>query len=71
MTAFAFQVSASSYSQSITFSGKNVKLESVFQAVEKQTGYVFFYDAKELKNARPVTISATNEPTSGFSCRNA
>lgn len=38
------QVNARGYSQGISFSGKNVSLESVFAAIEKQTGNVFFYD---------------------------
>ncbi|HVI43931.1 MAG TPA: SusC/RagA family TonB-linked outer membrane protein [Chitinophaga sp.] len=38
------EVNARGYSQGISFSGRNVTLETVFGAIEKQTGYVFFYD---------------------------
>jgi TonB-linked SusC/RagA family outer membrane protein len=38
------QVSAKGYSQKINLDVHNVPLEKVFQIIEKQTGYVFFYD---------------------------
>ena len=60
------QVSARTYSQTVSFSGKNVPLEKVFASVEKQTGYVFFFDEAILKDARPVTIKAENYPLQLF-----
>lgn len=54
------QVTAHVHSQTISFSGKNVPLEKVFSVVEKQTGYVFFYDEAILKDAKPVSITAEN-----------
>ncbi|MDO6434762.1 SusC/RagA family TonB-linked outer membrane protein [Flavitalea sp. BT771] len=54
------QVSARVHSQTVSFSGRNVPLEKIFAAVEKQTGYVFFFDEAILKDARPVTIRAEN-----------
>jgi len=54
------QVSARVHAQTVSFSGNNVPLEKVFAAVEKQTGYVFFFDEAILKDARPVTIRAEN-----------
>src|SRR5687768_17301723 len=53
--AFVLQVSAKTYSQNITFSGKEVTLESIFQAVERQTGFVFFYDYQQIRDGLPVT----------------
>ncbi len=48
----AFILSSSKrYSQTINFSGKNVQLTKVFSAIKSQTGYVFFYDAAELREA--------------------
>ena len=58
------QVSAKSYSQSVTYSGKNVALSEVFRAIEKQTNYVFFYDDAELAKSKPVTIACKNEAIS-------
>ncbi|TCC88979.1 SusC/RagA family TonB-linked outer membrane protein [Pedobacter hiemivivus] len=52
-------VSASSYSQTVTFTGKNVPLEKVFTAIKKQTGYVFFYNFKLLDQAKPVTLDVS------------
>jgi TonB-linked SusC/RagA family outer membrane protein len=52
--------------QHITLSVKNEPLEKVFAAVEKQTGYVFFFNEKILKNARPVSIHAANMPIEKF-----
>jgi TonB-linked SusC/RagA family outer membrane protein len=69
MMAACLQVSAGTYSQTVSFSGRNVPLEKVFAAVEKQTGYVFFFDESILKEARPVTISAENYSLSLFLSR--
>ena len=54
------QVTAHVHSQTVSFSGTNVPLEKVFTVVEKQTGYVFFYDEAILKDTRPVSIKAEN-----------
>src|SRR5580658_10316755 len=51
LLAACLQVSARGLSQTVTFSGRNVPLEKVFDEVKKQTGYVFFYDADLLKEA--------------------
>jgi hypothetical protein len=40
------------YAQTISFSGKNVQLTRVFSAIKSQTGYVFFYDAAVLREAK-------------------
>lgn len=58
LTLAFLHVSAGGVAQTVSFSGKNVKLEKVFSAVEKQTGYVFFYDAAMLRGAKPITINA-------------
>ncbi|MBO9732106.1 MAG: SusC/RagA family TonB-linked outer membrane protein [Chitinophaga sp.] len=59
-------ISARSYSQKITFTGSKIKLEKVLEAVEKQTGFVALYDEDVLKNAHPVTITATQQPLETF-----
>ena len=51
---------AKGYSQTVSFSGKNVQLTKVFAAIKSQTGYVFFYDVDLLREARPVTIDLKN-----------
>jgi len=66
LTASFLQVSASGLGQEVTFSGKNVSIEKVFNAVERQTGYVFFYNGPALDAAKRVTIKATKTPLSDF-----
>jgi TonB-dependent starch-binding outer membrane protein SusC len=59
-------VSAATVSQTITFSGKDVKLEKVFAIVEQQTGFLFYYNPAEIENANAVTISASKLPIHEF-----
>jgi TonB-dependent starch-binding outer membrane protein SusC len=57
LTAFFLQVSATGLSQAITFKGKDVKLEKVFESIERQTRYAFFYNDEVLKKAPAITIN--------------
>lgn len=66
LLAACLQVSAKARSQTVSFSGRKVPLEQVFTSVEKQTGYVFFYDEAVMSGVRPVTIRATNMPLETF-----
>lgn len=59
-------VQANGLSQTITLSGKDVKLRQVFTAIEKQTGYVVIYNRDHLENSRPVSFSVTNMPLTDF-----
>lgn len=54
------QLSAKSYSQTITLSTTNTAIDKVFTAIEKQSGFYFFYKYKEIKQAKPVTLSLKN-----------
>ncbi|MBC9930932.1 TonB-dependent receptor [Chitinophaga qingshengii] len=56
------QVSARGYSQSISLSERNAPLEKIFRAIEKQTGYVFFFDHRLLDNAKRVTVDVKAVP---------
>ena len=56
MFAGFLQVSATGYSQTVSISGKNIPVKKVFDAVKKQAGYVFFYDADLIRKAKPVTV---------------
>ena len=53
------QVSAKTYSQQINLNEKNTHLEKVLHSIEKQTGYVFLYTNKGIKEAI-VTVHVTN-----------
>jgi TonB-linked SusC/RagA family outer membrane protein len=50
------------YSQSITFSGRNVSLQSVFASIEKQTGFSFFFNFALIKDAKLVTLDLKDVP---------
>src|SRR5215831_5950222 len=56
LLAACLQVSAKGYSQ-ITLHESNASLEKVFQKIEKQSGYLFWYTNAMLKDARRVDIS--------------
>lgn len=56
----AMHVYAKTSGQVITYSARNAKLEQVFRALEQQTGYGFFYQVSDLKNARPVSVELKN-----------
>lgn len=56
------QISARTYSQTVTFSGREVPLQKVFAAIKQQTGYVFFYDKDLLRQAKPVTLQVKDAP---------
>ncbi|MEJ7779649.1 MAG: secretin and TonB N-terminal domain-containing protein [Daejeonella sp.] len=48
------------YPQRVSYSGKNVPLKTVFSAIQKQTGYGFFYDPTLLTQAKAVTLDVKN-----------
>jgi len=54
---FTFQVSAKSNAQKITIVKNNIHLSEVFRDIEKQTGYLFFYDKVLVKNTAPIDIA--------------
>lgn len=57
LTVICIHVSARSYEQNVSFSGKNVPLEAIFASIEKQTGFSFFFNYDLLKDAKPVTVN--------------
>src|ERR1700722_14032022 len=52
------QVSARGFTQTVSFTGKNVSLEKIFDAVKQQAGYLFFYKADIMADAKPVSVRA-------------
>jgi TonB-dependent starch-binding outer membrane protein SusC len=60
--AAALHVSAASKAQTVTYSAKTTPLVSVFAAIEQQTGYVFFYNSKDLQGTSLVTVSLQKVP---------
>lgn len=64
--AATLTVSANTYSQKVTLSAKGQPLATVLNTVEKQTGFVFFYNRDLLTNSKPVTIAAKDMPLDEF-----
>ncbi len=62
MLVACLQVSASGNSQQITLAEKNAALPKVFESIEKQTSFVFFFDADLLAKAKKVTLQFANAP---------
>ncbi|MCO5237636.1 MAG: TonB-dependent receptor [Chitinophagaceae bacterium] len=63
---FCLQASATGISQTITYSGKEVSLEKVFQVVKEQTGYFVSYKMSQVRRATPVTIQSKDMPLEQF-----
>ena len=53
-------VSANGITQTINLSFENAPLETVLKDIEKQTGYTFFYRTNWVKQAKKVTVKASN-----------
>ncbi len=66
LVGIALHVSANTFSQTVTYTGRSVSLEMVFNVIEKQTGYVVFYDCQLIEGAPLVTINVQNTPLSDF-----
>jgi len=54
------QLAASGYSQTVSYSGKDVALPEVLKSIEKQSGYSFFYNSQDIMAAKAVTIQLKN-----------
>ena len=54
------QVSASSLAQRINLSASNAPLKTVLKQMRAQTGYVFLYGERLIKDAKPISINLKN-----------
>ncbi len=54
------QVSATGHAQKVSVSGQNLSLQKIFQKIQRQTAYSFFYTDSDLSKAKKVTISVSN-----------
>ncbi|GAA4446637.1 TonB-dependent receptor [Ravibacter arvi] len=52
LTLALVQAGATGYSQKVTLTGRNTSVESIFRTIEKQTGYVFFYDSADIRSKK-------------------
>ncbi len=60
LLATVMQVSARTDAQTVTYSAKSESLAKVFQEIERQTGFVFFFRNVDVKKAKPITVSLNN-----------
>jgi TonB-linked SusC/RagA family outer membrane protein len=61
LVVISLQVSAAGSAQTVNFSAKNVSVEKVFAAIEKQTGYVFFLDVNNFDINRKINVDWKNK----------
>ncbi|WP_341837192.1 SusC/RagA family TonB-linked outer membrane protein [Chitinophaga pollutisoli] len=66
LLAICLHVSASTFSQSVTFSGREVPMKKVFATIKKQTGYVVWGKSELLQQAGAVSASVQNMPLLSF-----
>ncbi len=59
LLVFSLHLSARVVSQ-ITFRAKDMPLEDVFNKIQQQNGYAFFYSIERIKAAKKVTINVNN-----------
>ncbi len=60
LTAICLQVAANGFSQTINFTAKNIKVETFFSAIEKQSGHYFFYKYQDIKDATIAEVDLKN-----------
>lgn len=61
-TGICLQVSASSFSQQVTLSGKNLRLKQVFREINRQTSMQFFVEDELLKDVGRIDVDIRNKP---------
>jgi TonB-linked SusC/RagA family outer membrane protein len=66
LTVFMLNASANGLAQTITFSGKDVPVQKVFDAIEQQTGYMVFGKSSLLKGLKPVSLTVYDMPLVSF-----
>ncbi|MGH2622116.1 MAG: TonB-dependent receptor, partial [Sphingobacterium sp.] len=55
-----FQLRAETFSQTLSFKAKSVRLENLFSYIEKQSNYLILYDNNVLKHTKAVSLDAKN-----------
>ncbi|MEI7420878.1 MAG: SusC/RagA family TonB-linked outer membrane protein [Prolixibacteraceae bacterium] len=53
-----------SFAQKINYSGQNIALKEILNVIEKQSGYLFFYDESIMASAKPISVSFTDKDIS-------
>lgn len=66
MTIACMGVFAAGFGQKITYTGNKVKLTTVFKEIKSQTGYFVVCDLNLLKDAKLISVSASDQPLNTF-----
>lgn len=66
ITAALVQVQASGLAQTVSISGKNIPLRTIFSEIKKQTGFVVFGKEDLLAKTKPVSLTVYNVPLVEF-----
>lgn len=62
LTGFCIQLSSANvFGQRVTLEARHATLEQVLRKIERQSGYTFFYNRKEMTALGPITISVKDE----------
>lgn len=61
LTACSIQLSAHVFGQRITLNERGVSLAEVLRKIEKQSGYTFFYNKKDLAGIGKISVAVKNE----------
>lgn len=61
-----FQAQAKTFSQTLSFRSKSVRLENLFQYIQKESNYLVLYDNNIVKRTKPMTLDAKNLPLNKF-----
>ncbi|MFD2555093.1 STN and carboxypeptidase regulatory-like domain-containing protein [Sphingobacterium tabacisoli] len=62
LTIFTLTVQASVHAQRVDIHVQNERLDKVFDALYKQSGYAFVFNAKQLQSAKRVTVHLKDIP---------
>src|SRR3546814_4504405 len=55
------QLSADVFGQRVTLDEHNATLTQILRKIEKQSGYTFFYNRKEVRDLAPINLSVNDE----------
>jgi TonB-dependent starch-binding outer membrane protein SusC len=66
LTAAICTASATGLSQTVTFTASKASVEEIISVVKEQTGYVFFYQKKTIRDAKQINIVAQKLPIREF-----
>ncbi len=62
LTLALLQAHGGAFSQNVTLSGDHMPLKKIFDKLEKQTGYTFFFNKELLNLSQPVTVHLKDLP---------